>query len=122
MWLARQLPARARPLVDALERFRRDHGRYPASLAVLAPDYLRRLPSTGMLGSPDFRYARADPQDHTGRGGWLAEQHAGYDLSVSCSWGFVNFDSMHYWPSGKYPERAWGGVTEKVDGWVYVHE
>jgi hypothetical protein len=29
---------------------------------------------------------------------------------------------MHYWPSGKYPTTAWGGVTERVDGWVYVHE
>jgi hypothetical protein len=29
---------------------------------------------------------------------------------------------MHYWPKHNYPEKAWGGVIERVDGWAYVHE
>jgi hypothetical protein len=122
MRLAAKVPARAAPVVEALERFRRDRGRYPVMLSTLVPDYLPRLPRTGLLGSPGFRYTRADPEDDYGYGAWLARQGAGYDLSISCPVGFGNFDSMHYWPSGKYPTTAWGGVTERVDGWVYVHE
>jgi WD40 repeat protein len=121
MWLAARVPARAQPLVEALARFRRDHGHYPASLTALVPDYLPRVPGTGLLGSPAFRYTRADPHDAAGQGQWLAGHGTGCDLAISCHFG-LNFDSMHYWPSGNYPRRAWGGVTEKVDGWVYVHE
>jgi hypothetical protein len=75
-----------------------------------------------MMGDPDFSYTRADPQDTRGRGAWLASHGTDYDLSISCPVGALNWDSMHYWPTGTYPEQAWGGVTEKVDGWVYVHE
>jgi len=120
--LASGVSARARPLTDALEAFKRDQGRYPGALDKLVPAYIARVPQTGMLGYREFEYQPADPGDVQGRGAWLAERGAEYDLSIRCSWGFVNFDSMHYWPKHNYPEKAWGGVIERVDGWAYVHE
>ncbi len=122
MWFARQIPLRARPLVTALEKFRSDHGHYPGALTRLVPRYLPRVPDAGVLGHREFEYTRADPQDQMGRGAWLADWHAGYDLRLPCPWGFLNFDSMHYWPSGQYPKQAWGGVIEEIGGWAYVHE
>src|SRR5262249_11843362 len=43
----------------ALERYRRDHGRWPESLARLAPHYLRSMPSDPYDGQP-LRYRRLD--------------------------------------------------------------
>jgi hypothetical protein len=122
LWFLRQLSARTQPLIAALEDFKEDRGRYPGSLDALVPDHLARVPGTGMLGDPDFTYKRAEPGDRLSRGGWLADHGAGYDLSASCPMGLVNFDSVHYWPSREYPERAWGGMIEEIDGWAYVHE
>jgi hypothetical protein len=122
MHLAGLLPTRARPLVEALDRYHRAHGKYPATLSELVPAHLAQVPGTGLMVSPEFRYTRADPQGGANQARWLADQRAGYDLSVSCPLGPVGFDSMHYWPSGNYPKAAWGGVTEAVGDWMYVHE
>jgi hypothetical protein len=116
MWFLRGLAARAQPLAAALEDYSQDHGGYPDSLGALVPDYLPRVPGTGMMGDPDFYYEPAV------QGGWLASYGAGYDLSVSCAVGVLDWDSMHYWPTSDYPEQAWGGVIEEIDGWAYVHE
>jgi hypothetical protein len=41
----------------AAERYRRDHGRWPASLDQLAPDYLKAVPADPYDGKP-LRYQR----------------------------------------------------------------
>jgi hypothetical protein len=116
MWFLWKLPARAQALTAALDDYRQDHGQYPSSLGALVPDYLPRIPDTGLMADPDFYYERAV------QGEWLASYGVGYDLSVSCSTAVLGWDSMHYWPTGEYPDQAWGGVIEEIDGWAYVHE
>jgi hypothetical protein len=120
MWFVRQLASRTQPLIAALEAFKEDRGRYPPSLEALVPNYLARVPGTGMMGDPDFRYTRVDPADELGGG--PGDPAPGYHLSVGCTWAFLQLDSMHYRPSRDYPERGWGGTIEEIDGWAYVHE
>lgn len=89
------------------------------SLARLVPEYLDEVPGTGMIGYPEWQYERRDDDEN-----WR-QRHAGenpaYDLRVHCTYG-LNFDTLHYWPSERYPGRMWGGGVERVDGWAYVHE
>lgn len=40
-------------VIAALEKFRREHGRYPAALHVLVPRYIRHVRQTLVLGSWD---------------------------------------------------------------------
>lgn len=112
MRLIRQATFRAEPLLHALERYREDHGVYPEALDELQPGYVAEVPGTGMIAHPDFVYippGEAEPEA------------GGYNLRVHC---FLigGFDSLHYWPSQYYPDKMWGGVVERVDGWAYVHE
>jgi hypothetical protein len=111
MLCIRQATARATPLVQALERYREDHGAYPEALQELQPGYIAEAPGTGMIGYPDFEYQPP---------GEAKLEAAGYGLYVNCF--VMSFDTLHYWPSEDYPEKMWGGVVEPIDGWAYVHE
>lgn len=44
-----------------------------------------------------------------------------WELRINCPTGLLNHDCLVYWPTGKYPQHLYGGVTEPVGSWVYVH-
>jgi hypothetical protein len=44
-----------------------------------------------------------------------------WELRINCPTGLLNHDVFLYWPTGKYPGHVYGGVTEPVGRWVYVH-
>jgi hypothetical protein len=50
------LAARSEPLIQALERYRADHQRYPESLEDLVPAYLASVPATGWCVCPRYHY------------------------------------------------------------------
>jgi len=33
----------------------------------------------------------------------------------------LNHDALIYWPSGEYPRHLYGGDTESIGQWVYIH-
>lgn len=113
MLLIRRAAARAAPLLQALERYREDHGVYPGTLDELQPDYLAGVPGTGMICYPDFKYEAP---------GEAKPEAGGYSLYVNCLLMWCGFDTLHYWPSQDYPQKMCGGVVERIDGWAYVHE
>lgn len=45
-----------------------------------------------------------------------------WELRIECSWGMVNWDTFFYWPSERYPSNIYGGSTELIGKWAYVHE
>jgi hypothetical protein len=45
-----------------------------------------------------------------------------WELRINCSWAGLNWDVFFYWPTGKYPGYIYGGSTERIGDWVYVHE
>jgi len=46
---------------------------------------------------------------------------APWELRINCPTGLLNHDVLVYWPTEKYPRRLYGGNTESVGRWVYVH-
>ncbi|HHH44933.1 MAG TPA: hypothetical protein ENK49_12415 [Gammaproteobacteria bacterium] len=48
-------------------------------------------------------------------------QAAPWELRINCPTGLLNHDAFIYWPTGEYPRYLYGGVTEPVGEWVYVH-
>ena len=46
---------------------------------------------------------------------------APWELRINCPTGLLNHDAFVYWPTEKYPQRLYGGNTESVGRWVYVH-
>lgn len=99
-------------LPPAIERFRRDKGKYPAQLDELVPHYLPQIPSTGMVAYPTLRYRRGDTQNRLSR----------YELQVHTSTGFINFDALYYRPDGDYEFLRKSGAIERIGAWAYLHE
>jgi len=48
-------------------------------------------------------------------------QSAPWELRFNCSTGLLNHDAFVYWPTENYPEYLYGGKTESVGKWVYIH-
>jgi len=59
-----------------------------------------------LLGSPD---------------GSRLVRNAPWELRLNCPTGLFNHDSLVYWPGGGYPQYLYGGVTETIGDWAYVH-
>jgi len=44
-----------------------------------------------------------------------------WELRIDCPTGLLNHDTFVYWPTQKYPRDLYGGNTESMGRWVYVH-
>jgi hypothetical protein len=111
----RAFAQRSRPLIAAISQYDRDHSAPPQSLDDLVPDYLPRIPSTGMMAYPEYRYHAGDK---------AKREYAGnpWALSVDTPSGGLNWDQILYFPNQNYPARGYGGSLEPIDDWAYVHE
>ena len=101
------LPARAAPLVRAIEQFEADKGHPPDTLQELIPKYLEAIPATDVPKSPPFWFKRLNSNNR-----WELRVRASRALS---------FDYMFYWPTRDYPDWM-GGRVERIGDWAYVHE
>ncbi len=45
-----------------------------------------------------------------------------WELLIYCSSGVLNWDVFFYWPTHDYPDYIYGGATERIGKWCYVHE
>jgi hypothetical protein len=46
-------------LINAIEEYRLQNGKYPDLLTDLVPNYISNIPGTGMCGYPTFEYEKA---------------------------------------------------------------
>ena len=44
-----------------------------------------------------------------------------WELRINCPTGLLNHDTFIYWPTQNYPQHLYGGKTEPVGEWAYVH-
>ena len=103
-------------VLTAIDRFKNDDGAYPDNLERLVPKYLAQVPSTGLIGYPDFYYCkRGDPACRI-------DSDAEYELGIRCPSGGVNWDVFFFWPDQDYPVFVYGGGVERIGKWAYVHE
>ncbi|HVX11240.1 MAG TPA: hypothetical protein VHC22_08680 [Pirellulales bacterium] len=110
----RAFAQRSRPLIAAIEQYRRDHSAPPRSLDDLVPDYLPQVPSTGMMAYPEYHYYAGEAKIAYAGNPWA--------LSVATPSGGINFDQILYFPNQNYPATGYGGSLQPIDDWAYVHE
>lgn len=113
-WGFERLAERSAPLVKAIHAYTEQRGQPPVSLTELVPDYLPRVPRTGMMAYPDYRY-------HAGTNAHRYENNP-WVLVVPTPSGGINFDQFMYFPLQNYPARGYGGSLVRIRDWVYVRE
>lgn len=102
---------RAEPLVAAVSAYQHRHGRPPATIAALIPEYLPSLPP----GLPPMELRTGErAQREFGGNDWA--------LVAKVSRGMSNWDLFLYLPNQNYPPTGYGGTLERLGDWVYVHE
>jgi hypothetical protein len=109
-----RLALRSAPLVSAIRTYAIEHGHPPSSLDDLVPEHFPRVPHTGMMAYPEYRYLiRADAQRYDDNP-WV--------LVIDTPSGFINFDQFMYFPLQNYPKLGYGGSVARIRDWAYVHE
>ena len=106
------LAKRSKPLISAIEQYKRDNGEYPNKLEDLVPKYLSRVPNTKIPAYPEYYYRKASLESCFNK----------YQLLVPCSTGALNWDVFFYWPEGNYPDSIYGGGVDRIEDWAYVNE
>jgi len=109
-----KLSKRSEPLVNAIKTYESKYGTPPASLEGLVPDFLPKLPQTGMGAYPEYQYKVGQEAQEFAQDEWC--------LVIGTPSGGINFDIFIYFPNQNYPEHGYGGVLERTGDWAYVHE
>jgi hypothetical protein len=112
---------RAEVIIQAIESYRKHRNETPKSLDLLAPEYISKIPGTGIRAYPIFEYKTPESANEYYKD--ILEKHnVPYELRVNCPLGFLNWDCFIYWPSESYPDNIDGAFTELIGRWAYLHE
>ncbi len=104
-----RLPKNSEPEEFEPARWKEEENRIGMALALSDTYRLHGMPRDvfeSLLGPPD---------------GSRLVQGAAWELRINCPTGLLNHDALVYWPTQKYPRNLYGGYTESVGGWVYIH-
>lgn len=104
-----RLPEGREPLDFQPAPWKAGENRIEMALALAETYRLHGMPRTvfePMLGPPD---------------GSRAVQGSPWELRINCPTGLLNHDAFVYWPTGNYPAHLYGGKTESIGKWVYIH-
>jgi hypothetical protein len=109
------LAARSAALVNGIASYEVKYGESPRKLDDLVPEFLAKVPGTGMGAYPEYRFV----SKNEAQSDWDGNPWA---LYVDCGPVFLNFDRFIYLPLQNYPKDGYGGSLERIGAWAYVHE
>gem|GEM_PF-3561265 len=105
------LAERSKPLIAAVEAYEKRYGKAPSELSQLVPEFLPKIPDTGMGAYPQYEY-RADSSRACGA----------WSLSVRCYIHPLNGDGFVYSPDKKNRGVFFSGYSEMIGDWTYIHD
>ena len=107
----------AAPIIDALDAYRHDNGKFPAGLPGLVPAHIASLPATGFTFDTEWQYRVSREADDYDLWVWVPSDYCPPTRS------FMHFDDCFvYRHSGVYERLEYGGVLERIGRWAYYHE
>lgn len=102
-----RLASKSEFLISAIDSYGKNTGKTPLSLNDLVPDYISKIPKTGIIRYPEYTY-------NLNKERW--------SLSIDASLGVLNWDVFVYLSDQKYPDYMAGGSVERIGKWAYIHE
>ena len=109
-----RLAERSKPLIESIIKYEKDHRCPPDTLDNLVPDYLDKIPSTGMGESSEYEYKKLS-KDTIKDMYWNNE----WQVTVEPPFQGLGWDNFIYVPKQNYPDHSY---LERIGDWVYWHE
>jgi hypothetical protein len=112
-----QLAERSKPLITAIEKYEQKFGRPPDSLDALAPEFISKVPPTGIGATPEYHFLRLTNGVAFGKNPWVLEvDHAAGP--------FFAFDTFIYLPRQNYSELSheYKSQIRKIGDWAYWYQ
>ena len=103
--LLRDVAAKSKPLIAAIERYHNYRGEYPESLEDLIPEFISTIPETKISTKSDYMYYK--------------EKEGGYQLTIRFQGKFLNQATFTYEPERKDKSPDSDEKYEWFDGWHY---
>ena len=113
MYGFKKIAIHSRPLITAINSYDLKYGHPPEKLQDLVPEFLNKVPTTGIGENPEYKY-RVLSRDSSVIDRWR--------LDVTTPFRGIGWDEFYYYPSHNYPNIDSSGRYEKVEDWVYYHE
>lgn len=104
-----RMTVNAQPLIAAIESYERKEGHPPAKLDSLVPQYLSKIPQTGIAIYPQFEYTTAEKSE-----GWM--------LEAPCSLGGTMGARCFYLSSKNYEPYEHRSEVQAIGDWRYIHK
>jgi hypothetical protein len=105
------------PIIAAIKKYTKAHGKPPPNLNTLIPRYLKSLPAAGPMAKDGWHY---EVSEEPFKGGWAL--HVKVPKSMSDN-GWLSFgDVFVYHPSERYERYGYGGVLVRNGKWGYYYE
>jgi hypothetical protein len=109
-----QLAERSKPLISAIKSYEHKLGHPPASLDALVPEFISKVPTTGIGASPDFQYRSLTNSSSYGNNKWV--------LEVNEPAGAAPFTTLIYLPLQDYSVLRHGFIVWRIGDWAYWHQ
>jgi hypothetical protein len=105
-----QIVERSKPLVTAIKSYEEKFGHSPNSLEALVPEFISRVPVTGIGESPAYKFQLLTNSSTYGNNPWV--------LYVDTP----GFSTFLYLPLQDYSVLSYGYVAWRVGDWAYWHQ
>ena len=89
------------------------HGYPPEKLQDLVPEFMNKIPTTGIGDEPNYEY-KVLSHDSTIVDRWRLDVHTPFRG--------IGWDEFFYYPSRQYHKKVSNGWYEPVEDWVYYYE
>jgi hypothetical protein len=106
------LITRSEPLVKAILQFESSNHKPPKALQQLVPQYIGRVPATGIKYWPSYEYKIFTDKEFV--------KHR-WELRIKCNTTDLSPSYLFYWPTQKYPDWLNERLVTKMRSWGHVH-
>lgn len=109
-----QLAQRSKPLITAIKSYEQKFGHPPDSLETLVPEFIPKVPNTGIGATPDYQYQSFTNSSSYGKNKWVLEVYSPAD--------HLAFSTFIYLPLQDYSVLNYGEVIWRIEGWAYWYK
>jgi len=109
-----QLAQRSQPLIAAIKSYEQKFGHPPDLLAALVPEFIPKVPNTGIGATPDYQYRSLTNSSSYGNNKWVLEVYSPGET--------LAFSSFIYLPQQDYSALSYGKVIWRIEDWAYWYK